>query len=147
MPAVVVRPEQLPSRIRNEPRRRAEVKLYDALYTQMGRGWSVFYSVGWTAPAVGAAPKDGETDFIVAHPDKGILLIEVKGGRITFDERRRQILSSMLAGSGVFDHQFKPSKWSVWWSSRRNPGTQRRCASSEIRKSVEHGGFETAGCP
>jgi nuclease-like protein len=93
MPGALLRPEHLPSRIRNDPNRSAEVKLYDALTLQMGPGWVVFYSVAWTAPARGATPRDGETDFIVASPNKGVLLIEVKGGRIRFDERRRQWIS------------------------------------------------------
>lgn len=116
MAAAVIRPEEIPSRIRSDPKRRAEVKLYDAFRLQMGSGWSVFYSVAWLAPTPGGPPRDGETDFIVAHPSKGVLLIEVKGGRIRFDERRRQWISR--DGQGVeydidpFD-QVKRSKYAL----------------------------------
>ncbi len=46
----------------------------------------IFYSVSWLGrPSPGIAPVDGETDFVVAHPDKSILIIEVKGGKIRYD--------------------------------------------------------------
>ena len=44
----------------------------------MNSGWITKSSTG---------TKDGETDFLVCHPDKGILVIEVKGGRILADYR------------------------------------------------------------
>ncbi|MGH2394700.1 MAG: hypothetical protein ACRDGH_14625 [Candidatus Limnocylindria bacterium] len=30
----------------------------------------------------GDEPADGEADLVVAHPDLGVLVIEVKGGRV-----------------------------------------------------------------
>ena len=86
-------PVELANRVRRDPRRSAEVRLYDLLRLQLGQEWVVFYSVAWLAPTRGDVPRDGETDFIVAHPGKGILLIEVKGGRIRFDGQRRQWIS------------------------------------------------------
>ena len=46
----------------------------------------VFYSVPWHKTERYRHPKDGEADFIVAHPDKGILVLEVKGGEIGYDK-------------------------------------------------------------
>ena len=75
---VKIYPETLTNDVRNDPVKRAEIKMYDLLAQQMGNEWVVFYHVAWLGrtKAVGA-PRDGETDFIVAHPKYGILLIEV----------------------------------------------------------------------
>lgn len=82
-------PEELPNYIRLDPKRAAEVAFYDALRLQLGAGWVVFYSVAWLGVLRhDNSPQDGETDFIVAHPVHGVLLLEVKGGRITYDGER-----------------------------------------------------------
>ncbi len=31
--------------------------------------------------------REGEADFVVLHPDLGMLVVEVKGGRVAFDGR------------------------------------------------------------
>ena len=43
-------------------------------------------------------PRDGETDFVVAHPHLGVLIIEVKGGRIRFDETTGHFISTDRSG-------------------------------------------------
>jgi len=78
-------PRTLPNDWRKDPKRRAEILLYDALSLGLPQGWTVFYDVAWLAPVKGEMPEDGQTDFIVVHPDKGALLIEVKGGEIRYD--------------------------------------------------------------
>ena len=99
-------PERLPEKVRREPKLWAEVEMYDALARCMGFGWVVFYDVAWLGK-VGQfdAPRDGQTDFIVAHPEKGILLIEVKGGKIRFDGPSRQWISTDREG---VDHKISP---------------------------------------
>ena len=67
-------PKELPYGVRRNPRSRAELRVYDALKSQLGKDWTVFYNVAWlglTHP--NDAPRDGETDFIIAHPEHGIL--------------------------------------------------------------------------
>jgi hypothetical protein len=72
----------------------------------MGPGWVVFYDVAWLGKVREFdAPRDGQTDFIVAHPAKGILLIEVKGGGIRFDGPRRQWITRDRNG---VDHDIWP---------------------------------------
>jgi len=78
-------PRRLPAAIRSESRRSAEIKVYDALAKQLGSGWVVFYSRPWLGEASTGAEIDGESDFVVAHPDCGVLFIEVKGGAITYE--------------------------------------------------------------
>lgn len=99
-------PEQLPQRIREDPRLSAEVRLYELLRAQMPFGWTVFYDVAWLGLVhPDGAPRDGQIDFIVAHPGKGVLLIEVKGGWIRFDGSRRQWISTDRHG---MDHDIDP---------------------------------------
>src|SRR5450755_181794 len=93
-------PEELSNRIRRDPKKRAEIKLYDALQQQLTGKWQVFYSVAWLGrTASEGVPRDGETDFILVHPDYGILLIEVKGGQISYQGPRRQWISTDRNGN------------------------------------------------
>jgi hypothetical protein len=80
-----VYPTPLPRRIEDDPMRAAERRVYKALRDGLGQEFSVFYGVAWLAAAPGAGARDGEVDFVVAHPDTGVLLLEVKGGSISRD--------------------------------------------------------------
>lgn len=82
---VSIWPRQLPAAVRNDPRRAAETRVYDALAARLGPKWSVFYSRPWLGETPTGAEIDGECDFVVAHPDHGVLCIEVKGGGISYD--------------------------------------------------------------
>ncbi len=61
----------------------AEIKFYEAC-TSLEGDYHVFHSVGWISKTEGGA-RDGEADFLVCHPNRGILVVEVKGGRIRAD--------------------------------------------------------------
>ncbi len=99
-------PEALSNHVRNDPGKRAEVKLYDALCQQLGDSWVVFYHVAWLGrTATAGAPRDGETDFILAHPDYGILLLEVKGGIISYQGSQRQWFTRDRRGN---EHRIDP---------------------------------------
>src|SRR5262245_37538849 len=50
-------------------------------------GWIVFHSVTWQAPRAGREG-DGEADFILLHARHGMLVLEVKGGRIELADGR-----------------------------------------------------------
>lgn len=105
-PACQIFPEELPQQVRQTPKLSAEVRFYDLLCRQMGPGWVVFYDVAWLGLLhPNDTPRDGQVDFIVAHPRKGILLIELKGGRIRFDGPRRQWVSTDRHGA---DHDISP---------------------------------------
>jgi hypothetical protein len=99
-------PEELSNRARKDPKKRAEIKLYDALQQQLQGNWQVYYGVAWLGRIVTeGVPRDGETDFILVHPEYGILLIEVKGGHISYQGSRRQWVSTDQSGS---DHDIDP---------------------------------------
>lgn len=78
-------PRHIPAAVRNDPRRAAEMRVFDALAAQLGPKWVVFYSRPWLGETPTGAEIDGECDFVVAHPDHGVLCIEVKGGGISYD--------------------------------------------------------------
>lgn len=60
----------------------AERKVFKALEAGLGDDWEVFHSASLIArdPVKGAV--DDEIDFVLCHPDKAILCLEVKGGGI-----------------------------------------------------------------
>lgn len=63
----------------------AEAKVYRALRDKLSQEYVVFFQVGWILRREEEQAKDGETDFLVCHPDHGYLCIEVKGGGVGFD--------------------------------------------------------------
>jgi len=92
-------PDKLSTKIRSELKSRAEIRLYDEFAKQLDDNWTVFYHIAWLGIRRDSAPSDGETDFIIAHPEFGILLIEVKGGKIKYDGSRRQWISKDFYGN------------------------------------------------
>jgi len=63
----------------------AEAKVYRALRDGLPRDFVIFFQVGWILRQEEEQAKDGETDFLVCHPELGYLCIEVKGGGVGFD--------------------------------------------------------------
>jgi hypothetical protein len=77
-------PERLPESILKDPKRSAERRFYEAA-SQLSNKFTVFYSVAWQAVDPNAGARDGEADFVIAHPDLGLMVVEVKGGGIGLD--------------------------------------------------------------
>ncbi|MDF1536641.1 MAG: NERD domain-containing protein [bacterium] len=129
MPRLI--PTPLPESVRNDPLRDAEQAVYEAFASHAPDDSIIFYSVSWLGrPSPGQAPVDGETDFVVAHPDNGILVIEVKGGKIKYDGATDQWYS--IDGSGKehriddpFD-QVKKSKYALLSKIKQAPGWNRK---------------------
>ncbi|MEJ2710740.1 MAG: nuclease-related domain-containing protein [Anaerolineales bacterium] len=80
-------PERLPESILKDPKRAAERRFYEAAQGLSSK-FVVFYSVAWQAVDPKAGARDGEADFVIAHPELGLMVVEVKGGGIGFDGRR-----------------------------------------------------------
>ncbi|WP_267394203.1 MULTISPECIES: AAA family ATPase [unclassified Sphingomonas] len=75
-------PAALPAATRADPRRSAEVQVYDAIAGDpLLDGFLVLYSCEWVDHFDGLL-RDGEADFVLAHPHVGYLVVEVKGGRV-----------------------------------------------------------------
>lgn len=118
MPGCKIFPDPLPQKIRNDPKRRAECNVYDNLKAQLDDPtFHVFYSKDWLNTKLKKLYReDGECDFIIAHPDLGLLFIEVKGGIVR-----------------------KDGKTDTWYSGEykiKNPILQARDSKHVIRESM-----------
>ncbi len=60
----------------------AELRLSEA-FEKLPEPFTVLHAVKWFARTLGTV---GEIDFLIAHPDYGVLVMEVKGGRIEIDQ-------------------------------------------------------------
>lgn len=93
----VLYPERLPQSILDDPKRSAERRVYECLASLDDRH-IVYYSVGWQSRDARHGVQDGEADFVIAHPKHGVLVLEVKGGRIAYNSRLDQWFSTDRAG-------------------------------------------------
>lgn len=63
----------------------AEAKFYIACRDQLPSATLVVHSLALVRLGADGRRKDAECDFVIVDPDRGILVAEVKGGRIDFD--------------------------------------------------------------
>ena len=82
----VMHPRILPEYILNNPLRTAERRVYNELSKQLDDHFHVFYSSPWIGTTPDGDEIDGEVDFTIAHSQKGMLVIEVKGGKVEREE-------------------------------------------------------------
>ncbi|MCB9764442.1 MAG: NERD domain-containing protein [Alphaproteobacteria bacterium] len=69
----------------------SEGKVYRALKEQLSSDFIVFHSFPWLRRWRGNADKalvEGEADFVILHPERGLLVLEVKGGDIYLEGPR-----------------------------------------------------------
>lgn len=112
-------PKKLPRSVLDDSRRRAEVQVYNSLNKVLDDSFYVYYSSPWLGIDSMGNEKDGECDFLIAHPENGILAVEVKGGEISYDPSDFQWRSK--DGKG-FVHKIK------------DPVAQAKSAKHEILK-------------
>ena len=81
----------------------AEQKVYDALSRQLPANWTAWHSLRIRT----VDGFEGEGDFIIAVPGRGLLVLEVKGGRIElYDGRWRQNGKEMAKGPREQAHSY-----------------------------------------
>jgi hypothetical protein len=68
----------------------AERNVYKALRDRLGDKVLVVHSLDLIAKPEGSGPADAEADFVIFDPFRGFIVIEVKGGGITYDGIERQ---------------------------------------------------------
>ena len=78
-------PDHIPQMVRDSMPRDAECTVYENLRDQLPDDWSVFAWVSWISRQRGEGARDGEADFVLAHPEHGLLVLEVKGGTLRVD--------------------------------------------------------------
>lgn len=115
-------PQRLPREIQENPFRKAERDVYAKLASELDEKWIVFYSRPWLGLNQSGEEVDGEADFIVAHPDRGLLAIEVKGGGIDWDPMLDRWTSTGARG---------------WVSVIKDPVAQARSAKHQIVKKLK----------
>ena len=69
-------PDVKPSEIEHA----SEEPVYRALRDELDGHYVVLHSYPWLRPWRGEALAEGEADFVVLHPSRGLLVLEVKGG-------------------------------------------------------------------
>ena len=74
-----------PNKLSSHTESAAERKLYSAFREALDDSYIVFHSVAWQSKDAEGRPRDGEADFVIAHPKRGILVLEAKGGTIRYD--------------------------------------------------------------
>ncbi|NEJ24587.1 AAA family ATPase [Rhizobium leguminosarum] len=99
--------------------------LYAALRDQLDDDYLVLHSVAWIAKPKGEGPRDGEVDFLICHPRHGLLVIEVKGGRIDLDYAVKRWTSTDRLGivheiHNPFD-QARRGKYGILEKLKENP--------------------------
>jgi hypothetical protein len=62
----------------------AEKRVFERLRDHTSDEFVAFHHVAWLIPG-DRRPEQGEADFVVAHPERGLLVLEVKGGTISYD--------------------------------------------------------------
>jgi nucleoside-triphosphatase THEP1 len=70
--------ELLPDEVKSN----GERKTFDALRDRVADPWQAYHSVSWVARDQTSGAIDGEIDFVVCHPERGVVCLEVKGGTV-----------------------------------------------------------------
>jgi hypothetical protein len=78
-------PRELPTWVAQDPRRSSEIQVFNKLKALLTDEWSVYYSRPWWGLSYSGGELDGEADFVLAHPQFGVLFIEVKGGQVIYE--------------------------------------------------------------
>ena len=88
----MVKPGLYPPSAPRSTESHAELTVYDAMACGLPKGWYAWHSLRIRVPG----QPDAETDFVVADPARGILVIEVKGGLIEERDGRWYSNGSLL---------------------------------------------------
>jgi len=70
-------PKNLPDNVKSP----AEKVFFKLLAEQLDDEYTIFHSREWITRIPGFWKPEGEVDFLIAHPERGLLVIEVKGGK------------------------------------------------------------------
>ena len=98
-------PSQLPVEVVTDPRRRAEALFFNQCQQQLEADVVVVYGYRWLEPLDNRRATEGEADFTIIDPKRGILVLELKGGIIRRDAASGKYFSRELRGSR--EHEIK----------------------------------------
>ena len=102
-------PDPLSDTVRKNSKLAGEMQVYDALAKKLPDEYFVFHSVAWLVKGRREGAYDGEADFVIAHPDQGVLVLEVKGGRVITHNAETDTWTSESFGGHIntIDDPFK----------------------------------------
>jgi len=118
----VMWPRKLPAYITSDILRSTECRVYKQLQQVLEDPFVVFYSRPWLGLTHLGEEKDGECDFLIAHPDLGILAIEVKGGAVAYNPKEGSWTSR--------------DRWEIVHKIK-NPVSQARSSKHQILKKLQ----------
>ncbi len=76
----------------------AELALFESIAAGLSDEHYVFHSACFQLPSRLGPIRDGEADFLVVHPERGVLVLEVKGGQIVHNRKRGEWISIARGG-------------------------------------------------
>lgn len=79
----------IPNTMQDDNDSYGEKQVFEALRTKLGPDYVVFHSVRWNDIYSTKRTIWGESDFTIFHPQKGIIVIEVKSGGVEYDGNSR----------------------------------------------------------
>jgi hypothetical protein len=128
----------------------AERRLYEGFLEQLDDAFVIYHSVDWVVG--GRAGRDeGEADFVITHPELGLLALEVKGGRVAYDAATKRWTQTGHSGSHGLDedpfHQSKGAMHSLVRILEAQPGWDRWKPSYGFGVAFPDGRYETAAHP
>jgi hypothetical protein len=92
----------------------AERKLFEGLRGQLPDDLVVYHGVKWLQ--LDERAREGESDFLIADPRRGILCVEVKGGALSFDPATR---TRQQNGRPLKKDPFAQAQETVHWLEQR----------------------------
>lgn len=115
-----------PSTLRPGTESPAERLLYARFRDDLPDSYYVFHGVAWQARSGRYYKRDGEADFVIVHPQRGIVVIEAKGGQIHFDgPSGRWLQNGRDMGKDPFD-QAKASRFHLKRTLEEEPYWRQR---------------------
>lgn len=86
------------------PGREAEQRATARLRAALDASWHLYPNVRWLGHAAPGRPlRDGEADLVLAHPEHGVLVLEVKAGPVSRDAQGRWWSGSKQHVPGPFE--------------------------------------------
>ncbi|HET7928492.1 MAG TPA: AAA family ATPase [Actinomycetota bacterium] len=128
----------------------AERRLYEGFLEQLDDAFVIYHSVDWVVG--GRAGRDeGEADFVITHPELGLVALEVKGGRIAYDPATKRWTQTGRSGTHHLDedpfHQAKGAMHSLVRILEGQPGWDRWKPSYGFGVAFPDGTYGTAAHP
>jgi UvrD-like helicase C-terminal domain/AAA domain len=128
----------------------AERRLYEGFLEQLEDAFVIYHSVDWVVG--GRAGRDeGEADFVITHPELGLLALEVKGGRVAYDPATKRWTQTGHTGTHRLDedpfHQSRGAMHSLVRILEGQPGWDRWRPSYGFGVAFPDGRYETSAHP